>query len=167
MRITSRFAKHLLDGIWKITGREPALCPKCKKLMQPHGRCKRHFLMPSGRRTQLSLRVFFCDTCCRYHRELPDFLIPHKYHCAKTVASTYDKDMKELDCDAEDSTIRRLRQWVIHFLELCDKESGTLKHRPLSSIENNEEKLNLNSILPTLKLLVKLLVNSGSWEVVH
>lgn len=165
MRITSRFVRHILNGIWKITGREPALCPKCKKLMQSHGRCLRYFLMPDGGRTQLSLRVFFCDACCRYHRELPDFLIPHKYHCAKTVASAYDKN--ELDCDAEDSTIRRLRQWVIHFLELCDKESDSLKHRPFSAIENNDEKSNVNSILPTLKLLVELLVNSGSWIVVH
>ncbi len=168
MRITSSFVRLILDGIWKITGREPALCPECNKLMQSHGRCRRHVHLPDGR-TQLSLRVFFCDTCRRYHRELPDFLIPHKYHCAETVASTYDSDMSELDCDADDSTIRRLKQWVVDFFELCDKFllGKEAKHQPLPFVKNTGNKSRTESSLPVLRFLVQLLVNSGNWKIVH
>ena len=167
MRVTSNFVKLILNGIWKITGREPALCPECNKLMQSHGRCRRHVHLPEGR-TQLSLRVFFCDTCRRYHRELPDFLIPHKYHCAETVAATFDSDKAELDCDADDSTIRRLKQWVVDFFELCDKyfrEKESNHH--LSFVRDSIHSSPTTSILPTLQFLVQLLVNSGSWKVVH
>ena len=168
MRVTSNFVKLILNGIWKITGREPALCPECNKLMQSHGRCRRHVHLPDGR-TQLSLRVFFCDTCRRYHRELPDFLIPHKYHCAETVAAAYDSDMAELDCYAENSTIRRLKQWVADYLEMCDKifREKESNHHHLPYVRDSINSSTTASILPTLQFLVQLLVNSGSWKVVH
>ena len=165
MRVTSNFVKLILNGIWKITGREPALCPECNRLMQSHGRCRRHVHLPDGR-TQLSLRVFFCDTCRRYHRELPDFLIPHKYHCAETVAATYDSDMAELDCDADDSTIRRLKQWVVDFLKVCSEVLKESVHH-LPFVKDSVDSSNATPILPTLQFLVQLLVNSGSWKVVH
>ena len=166
MRVTSNFVKLILNGIWKITGREPALCPKCNKLMQSHGRCQRNVHIPGDGRTRFSLRVFFCDTCRRYHRELPYFLIPYKYHCAETVAATYDSDMAELDCDADDSTIRRLKQWVTDFLEFCDKVlKNSNHHLPFERDSINSS--TATSILPTLQFFVQLLVNSGSWKVVH
>lgn len=167
MRVTSNFVKLILNGIWKITGREPALCPECNKLMQSHGRCQRHVHLPDDGRTQLSLRVFFCDTCRRYHRELPDFLIPHKYHCAATVAATYDSEMAKLDCSADDSTIRRLKQWVVDFLEMCNKVLKDTNYQPQLLLKNSTDESNKCSILPTLQFLVQLLVNLGSWKIVH
>ena len=167
MRVTSNFVKLTLNGIWKITGKEPALCPECNRLMQSHGRCQRHVHLPGDGRTRLSLRVFFCDACRRYHRELPDFLIPHKYHCAETIAATYDSEVAKLACDAENSTIRRLKQWVADFLEMCSDLLKNTVHQPQLLLNSIANKSNTASVLPTLQLLVQLLVNSGGWKVVH
>lgn len=104
------------DDVMVITGQEQSNCPDCHRLMRPHGRCLRYVCFPAQERTKLLIRVFFCPECRRYHRELPDFIVPHKMHCVETVEQCYSLPIDEIIGSVEESTIRRIRKWAKWFL---------------------------------------------------
>ena len=125
MICTSRYMQedsddlNVSDDVLVITGQEKSNCPDCHRLMKSHGRCLRYVFFPAQERTKLLLRVFFCPECRRYHRELPDFIVPFKMHCVETVEQCYSLPIDAVICSAEDSTIRRLCNWAKWFLSVA------------------------------------------------
>ena len=60
-------------------GKNMPCCPDCGQKMKVHGTCKRNVRTaqdPDGK--QYKLRVLICKPCGKTHRELPDFVVPHK-----------------------------------------------------------------------------------------
>lgn len=160
MNIISLFLEKVKDGICKITGTQETTCPECGKLMRSHGRCLRYVIFPYVGRLVFSLRVFFCRDCHRYHRELPDFIIPYKHHCVETYAEVYDKEPNELECEVDEKTIRRIRAWVTEFMKTG---AATIQRLRLEhpSLKTNYAAV---STLGTLKYFVKAIANSNEWK---
>ena len=66
---------------------------------------------PSGEVHRLILRQFQCDQCRRYHRELPDILVPYKRYDAESIEAGLEDD-PATPVAADDSTLARWRQWI-------------------------------------------------------
>lgn len=105
----------------------------------------------------LSLRVFFCPECRRYHRELPDFITPYKQLSTEMIADIYDNHD---DYDVDDSTIIRIRHWVTALLLFGAATVRRLKlEHPSLTIKEN-----FDSTILALKYFVRLIVNSNEWK---
>ncbi len=85
---------------------------------------------PSGEIYQLILRQFRCDQCRRYHRELPDLLVPYKRYDAESIEAGLLND-PDTPVAADDSTLARWRRWfagwsltAAHGLQALAKRSG-------------------------------------------
>jgi hypothetical protein len=94
MIIVARFLQKVKDGILEITGYD-AFCPVCGEPLHFHGRCRRFVRTQTWeQRIEMSIRVLYCMSCCRFHRELPDFLAPFKHFSLEMVANIYDGIVK-------------------------------------------------------------------------
>lgn len=49
-----------------------------------------------GKRDELAVRVLYCRNCKQHHRELPDFVVPHKHFDAEVFAAVCDARQKTL-----------------------------------------------------------------------
>lgn len=148
-----------LGDVLVITGQEPSNCPDCHQLMRPHGRCLRYVFFPAQERTKLLLRVFFCPECRRYHRELPDFIVPHKMHCVETVEQCYSLPIDEVISSIEESTIRRIRKWAKLFLSvaiLVLKIDIQPKHNPFCILNHTDPHI--------IKTCVNMIAGANKWS---
>ena len=157
MFIVSCFVEFVKEGIHIIIGKEPAQCPCCGKLMHLHCRCVRYVRRHEGQRDKLSLRVFYCSNCHRYHRELPNFIVPYRHLCTKILAAIYDdRDNYAVD----NRTIIRIRRWVNKFMKFGVATIGRLQSEHPSLLT----KYDVNSTYETLRYFVKLVVNACEWK---
>ena len=138
MIIVAQFLKHVKDGICIITGKVTAPCPDCGGRMNVHGRCRRYVRNESGQREELSLRVLYCPKCHRYHRELPDYVIPYKHLCAKIFAEAYDATKNYCVDDHTAAGLRRCPTLVTNY--------------------------DTFSTLDKLRYFVRVVVNVGEWK---
>lgn len=147
------------DDVLVITGQEQSNCPDCYQLMRPHGRCLRYVYFPAQERTKLLLRVFFCPECRRYHRELPDFIVPHKLHCVETVEQCYTLPIDEIVGSVEESTIRRIRKWSKWFLSaaiLVLKTDIQTKCNPICLFNYKDPHI--------IKTCVNIIAGANKWQ---
>ena len=156
MFIVSHFIAKVKDGIRYITGKEAALCPECGQLMDMHGRCRRYVRQKSGQREELSIRVFHCLNCRRYHRELPSFIVPFKHLCVEIFAAIYDA----LNDYVDDHTAARICRWVKRFLVFGAAAVSRLKLEYPTLVTNYDA----FSTLEKLKYFVRVVVNVGEWK---
>jgi hypothetical protein len=157
MIIVSHFSEFVKDEIHYIFGEEDALCPECGHRMKFSGRCRRHvFRQKSRQREKLSLRVFYCPECHRYHRELPDFIVPFKHFCLEIYAAIYDA----LNDYVDDHTAARICRWVKGFLVFGAATVRRLKLEHPSIVTN----YGINSTSETLRYFVRVVVNVGEWK---
>lgn len=157
MIIVAHFLEYVKDGIQYITGDEKVFCPDCGCLMKLHGRCRRYVRRPSGYREELALRVLYCVECRRYHRELPDFVVPYKHLCADIIASIYDALNNY--CVDDHSAIRICR-WVKAFFKFGAATVRRLKLEHPTLVTNYDA----FSTLDKLKYFVRVVVNLGEWH---
>lgn len=157
MKSISHFHEFVKDGIHEITGLSTPVCPICGKPMKSHGRCRRYLRISGEKRITLSLRVFFCPECKRYHRELPDYITPYKHLSTEMISEIYD-DKESYDID--DSTILRIRHWVSMFMLLGAATAKRLKiEHPALTIHDH-----FDSTVTALTYFVKVVVNSNEWK---
>lgn len=157
MKSISFFREKVKDGIIEITGTNSPVCPICGKPMKSHGRCKRYLRISGEKRVTLSVRVFYCPECRRYHRELPDYITPYKHLSTDMIAEIYDGTD---NYDVDDSTIIRVRKWVRKFLSFGAATVRRLKlEHPALEIRNSFE-----STSDTLTYFVRMVVNSNEWK---
>ena len=157
MIIVAQFLKHVKDGICIITGKVTAPCPDCGGRMNVHGRCRRYVRNESGQREELSLRVLYCPKCHRYHRELPDYVIPYKHLCAKIFAEAYDATKKYC---VDDHTAAGLRRWIKDFFRFGAATVRRLKLEHLTLVTNYDT----FSTLDKLRYFVRVVVTVGEWK---
>ena len=153
----AHFLEYVKDGIRYITGAEEVFCPDCGCLMKLHGRCKRFVRRPDGYREQLALRVLFCAKCHRYHRELPDYVVPYKHLCADIYAAIYDA--LNTYC-VDDHTATRIRRWLKRFFRIGAATVGRLKLEHPTLVTNYDG----FSTLEKFKYFVRRVVNLGEWQ---
>jgi hypothetical protein len=92
-----------------LRSEEKLSCPCCGGELRAIGSRKRGFVNEAGDRCAVSIRRLRCEGCGRIHHELPDFLVPYRRHCAKTVEKIVEGDTGGVCC--EGSTIRRAARW--------------------------------------------------------
>ena len=157
MIIIADFIDYVKDGVHFITGDDEVFCPVCHQLMKKCGRCRRYARGKYGKRDELAVRVLYCRNCKHHHRELPDFVVPHKHFGAEVFAAV---------CDAlgnyfiDDHSASRMLRWVKAFfkLGLATVRRLKLEHPTLVT------KYNADSTLDTLRYFVMLVVNAGEWR---
>ena len=76
MIIVSNCVDVLRDSVTIMYTKDKTYCPACGGGLTPHGWCERK-LVVSEETKVFSLRVSYCQKCCRSHRELPDSIIPY------------------------------------------------------------------------------------------
>ncbi len=97
--------------LFLVRSREPIPpCSVCGGALQGDKTVTRQRWRPSGEIHQLILRQFRCDRCRRYHRELPDLLVPYKRYDAESIEAGLLHD-PDISVAADDSTLARWRQW--------------------------------------------------------
>lgn len=157
MIIVAHFRKKVKDGILEITGYN-AFCPDCGKLLHFHGRCSRFARITGERRIEMSIRVLYCTSCCRFHRELPDFIAPFKQLCLKIIARIYDGTLE--NPAVEGSTIIRIRYWVDWLLKYGTAIVKMLEEKHPTLVT----KYNADSTFDTLRYFVIVTVNSHEYK---
>jgi hypothetical protein len=158
MIIVARFLQNVKDGILEITGYD-AFCPVCGEPLHFHGRCRRFVRTQTWeQRIEMSIRVLYCMSCCRFHRELPDFLAPFKHFSLEMVSKIYDGIVKKPAVDG--STIIRLRYWVDWVL----KYGAAILKRLKAEHPALVTKYNADSTLDTLRYFVMFTVNAHEYK---
>jgi hypothetical protein len=161
---------------------EFALCPKCGCILKFHRRKHRFLKDNAGKKHTYSIRIMKCNNkACptKYHRELPDIIIPYKRFDAESIEEAIDQDKSSVKVVTDESTIRRWRVWfnsievyiMMALLSMTVVIEDNAKSSPLEI-----EKQNSSNPLATIKRIVqrevkwlndvvRLLVNSSKWVV--
>lgn len=138
--------------------------------MRYRDRCIRNCKDAVSERIRLSIRRLACCECHRLHRELPDFLVPFKQYVCDVIEAAIEGKSDEI-C-AEDSSIRRWRQWFgrsqVHFWGVLGAAAATVgtpapqvHDRSGSLLQNIREHLQIKR--GWLSRLVRITVNSQNW----
>ena len=96
---------------------EFTLCPNCGSELTYHSRVIRPATDATGEKKAYSIRVMRCctETCpSKYHRELPDAIVPYKRYCSEAIEEAIDPGSSGITVAADESTIRRWREWFQH-----------------------------------------------------
>lgn len=99
-----------------VESREQSVCPICKGSLKYRDRCMRSMKQEGGKICGFYIRRLFCMECHKYHRELPDCLIPYKHYSTEVVSGVLDDIVSVQDEDSEDypceMTMRRWCLWL-------------------------------------------------------
>ena len=95
--------------------------------------------------------------CHRYHRELPDYVIPYKHLCAKIFAEAYDATKNYC---VDDHTAAGLRRWIKDFFRFGAATVRRLKLEHPTLVTNYDT----FSTLDKLRYFVRVVVNVGEWK---
>lgn len=88
------------NGIARVRSESAVYCPDCGMKLLFHGTCKRKVREQEKTRCYV-LRVLFCKSCKRTHRELPDFIVGYKRYSRDELCEIV---MNEESYSCEDST---------------------------------------------------------------
>lgn len=86
------------------------MCPCCGLGLKVIGSRSRIYLDDDAKRVMLVIRRLRCKGCSRVHHELPDILVPYKRYKGKCIESVLSQNTL-IDTPADESTIKRWRQW--------------------------------------------------------
>lgn len=87
------------NGIDRVRSESAVYCPDCGMKLLFHGTCKRKVREQEKTRCYV-LRVLFCKSCKRTHRELPDFIVGYKRYSRDELCEIV---MNEESYSCEDS----------------------------------------------------------------
>jgi len=92
------------------------LCPQCDTRLEYQCRVIRPLKNSAGEKSNYSIRVLKCsNTECprKYHRELPDIIVPYKRYGAPTIEEVIESDEKDIKAAAKYSTVARWKKWFV------------------------------------------------------
>lgn len=87
----------------------PISCPYCGRIMVSRGNCRRKVCY-IDQYTIIVLKVLYCSNCNRYHRVLPDDVIPYHFHTSDSVCDIIESKPNEFGLFR--STRTRFISWV-------------------------------------------------------
>lgn len=106
----------------------------------------------------MSIRVLHCLKCGRFHRELPDFIVPFKHLSLELIAGIYEGTVENPAVDG--STIIRLRYWVDWLLTYGAAILERLKEEHPTLVTDYDA----DSIFDTLRYFVRITVNVHEYK---
>ncbi len=91
---------------------EPLICPDTGTEMKICGTARRIVREP-GHSFTLWILIAYSEAAKRYHRILPDFLVPNKHYTVNTIKASEEgnEDLDLFDCPS-DSTRIRWHRWL-------------------------------------------------------
>jgi hypothetical protein len=104
-----------------VVSHEKSICPCCNGALECVGSRTRICLNEASDKRKLIIRRLRCGKCVRIHHELPDMLIPYKRYDSRSIEAVID-GKAELTVAADESTIRRWREWfrgIVEYLAGC------------------------------------------------
>ena len=145
----------VMQGVFIIVmSYEKSICPDCGGALSERGRRARMLIDSAGTKVVYQIRRLYCAKCRRLHHELPDCIVPFKRHCAETIEKAINT---EPDAPLDDRGYRRFKRWwrvvLPYFLNII--KSLTEKYRVIFTP------------VPAFKVIVRAIVNSGSWIFAH
>lgn len=120
---------------------EQVSCPCCSGRFSVIGSRDRNCIDSIGSSSVLRIRRLRCKVCRSIHHELPDILVPYKRHCSESIESVLTPK-GALCVAADDSTIRRWRNW---FREYMDHFLGCLESIAVRLGRRTAEKITCSS----------------------
>jgi hypothetical protein len=142
------------QDVYIVKAGETIPCPICGETLRPKGWPKRVVIEEDGTKSIIKVQRRKCSGCKKYHRELPDFIIPYKRHCLKTVEQIINCEEKTTCIETE--TIRKIKLWwslildhIIRILESIKEKYG----------------IDLTALAPGkyLAKIVRSVVNTNLW----
>lgn len=159
---------------------EISICPDCGEPLDYHSRVIRPLRDITGKEELYNIRVLKCvNKACpsKYHRELPDIIVPYKRYSAESIENAIGQD--ETIVAADESTIYRWRKWFntnATYITMAllgvlitiagNKETSSLnieKQRIDAPVE--WIKTTTGRTVRWLSEIVRILVNSSRWIV--
>ena len=139
-----------------VLGREEVPCPCCGGKLHVYGTCIRKVREADGTH-KYRLRVLRCRGCGKFHRELPDSIIPYKRAGLAAFCETVQAKSDQYSC--EESTWRRMRSWMERFLTNARFVERSLICSGLLPRTGEPG----DSLARQMEYYVRLVVNSGNW----
>jgi hypothetical protein len=158
-----------------------ALCPYCGSYLEHHSRVIRVVTNITGIKNSYSIRVLKCvnEACpSKYHRELPDFIVPYRRYDAQSIEEAIDLRDSRSTVAADEATIQRWRKWVVlngtHMLMALLSVIATMENSGTPSSLANEKthpgnpsqviKKIIGQTSGWLGVSTRILVNSSKWR---
>ncbi len=141
-----------------FTGNETIPCPVCAGHLKVRETCERKVSGREGTQT-CRLRVMECGNCGKTHRELPSFIVPYKRMDADILSEVAEANREEHLEKAESSAWRRVKAWIIWFLQYAGNvlEGLRIAMPDFPTIPDGE------ALNRRLAYAVRLVANSGNW----
>ena len=107
MVILNNYRIYSANGKTYIISTKRQPCPKCQGYLRRRDVKPRKVIDADGNTYIYYLRRSICCSCGASHRELPDFMVPHKQYTKRAIEMAISDP--ESCCTAELSTINR---WI-------------------------------------------------------
>lgn len=95
---------NLIDknGSMYVVNRNKSVCPLCGEELHKKGWVRRIVRTKQGEKYFVKLRRLFCNSCKKYHRELPDFLYPYKHYESEIINGVMERLITSNTLEFED-----------------------------------------------------------------
>ncbi|MDR0354947.1 MAG: DUF6431 domain-containing protein [Deltaproteobacteria bacterium] len=155
-------------GVYKVVNNLPIpLSPCCQAKFNKYGTRSRTYIDEEEQKNTLHIRVLRCEKCGKIHRELPDFIVPYRRHCAPILQRCIDAE-KPADFPIAVCSTPTVYKFKKVFFDLEILLLKLLQNRrakfvlpydfPLNSMQEYRQQNNW------LSRLVFELVNHGFWK---
>ena len=141
-------------------------CPVCGGALHYRDTRKRIFRQEGGQTEWILVRRFRCESCRRYHTELPDCLTPYKHYGTELICGVIDEYVSADDADSEqypsEITMERWKEWARqnsanmegHLYRAADRvagnKAGSAAGSFLEELKRRTERITGNSMPATL-----------------
>ena len=147
----SQYRLENRGGIFFVNANVALHCPICGGTLVFLSRRSRFVISYTGDKERLKIRRMRCSECGKIHHELPDYLVPYKWHCAETIESVITGNSENVPC--ETNVIRKIKSWwsamSAYFTNIMIAFAARLGMAPPES--------------PTFIEIIRAVVNSHSW----
>lgn len=148
-------------------------CPCCGgqlKYRDSRLRIRKH---EGGNPDYLCIRRFRCNTCGRYHNELPDVVLPYKHYESEIISGVIDNIVTPDDQDSEDyPSVSTMLHWLRWFRMNLANMEGYLRNAGYSILCFGKDFLfSDQSLLESvrkryfnwLEKIIRIIYNSGGF----
>lgn len=89
-------------------------CPECSEKLKYRDSVLRTFKEEGGDKNSIIIRRLKCCYCLSLHRELPDFIAPHKHYTTDVIENVVDELINDGDYDYPcERTMIRWKNWTL------------------------------------------------------
>lgn len=94
-------------------------CPNCSGELKYYGKVRRIVRTKCGKVRWIEIRRLCCISCGSMHRELPDYLLPHKHYEFEIINGVISGMITPYDLEYEDYPCEMtVKRWINEFKSL-------------------------------------------------